>query len=231
MGEALEAYLNGETKAAITVISDITEDDVIPVSYLFRNFNEMPEIEQIALKKCNGNVLDIGAGAGSHALYLQQKGLHVTALDISLKAVLVMKKRGVENAIAADFWQFQSAEKFDTILLLMNGIGLAGKLEKLPEFFSHLKNLLNPSGKILLESSDLLYMFEEEDGSVVLDLNGTYYGEVQYQMAFQGKKGFPFPWLFVDFPLLADAAAEAGFQAEMLYEGENSEYLAELTLL
>jgi SAM-dependent methyltransferase len=230
MGEALEAFLNGKTNAAITVISNITEDDVIPVAYLFREFEEMPELEKIALQECTGKVLDLGAGAGSHSLWLQQNGIDVTALDISPKAIEVMQQRGIKKAVQADFWKFEPTEKFDTILLLMNGIGLAGKLENLPEFFAHLKTLLNPGGQILLESSDILYMFEEEDGSVLLDLNGGYYGEVEYQMAYQNTEGGAFPWLFVDFPLLSDYAAEAGFKSEGLFEGENGEYLAKLTL-
>ncbi|MFC5271747.1 class I SAM-dependent methyltransferase [Adhaeribacter terreus] len=231
VGEALEAFLNGKTEATITVISNIAEDDVIPVAYLFREFEEMPELEQIALQECTGKVLDLGAGAGSHALWLQQNSFDVTALDISPKAAEVMQKRGLKNVIQADFWKFQPAEKYDTILLLMNGVGLAGKLVNLSVFFAHLKSILNPNGQILLESSDILYMFEEEDGSVVLDLNGGYYGEVEYQMAFQNSKGETFPWLFVDFQLLTDYAAEAGFKTEGLFEGENGEYLAKLTLV
>ncbi len=230
LGEAMLAFQSGNSEAEITVISNIAEDDVIPVAYLFRSFEEMPELEQLALQECRGKVLDVGAGAGSHALWLQQKGADVTAFDISDKAVEAMKKRGLENVFAADFWQFQSPEKYDTVLLLMNGIGLAGKLEKLPEFFKKLKTLLSPGGQILLESSDILYMFEEEDGSVVLDLNSAYYGEVDYQMAFKGQKGKVFPWLFVDYLLLTDYAEQEGFKTEYLYEGENNEYLAKLCL-
>ncbi|MBK0403767.1 class I SAM-dependent methyltransferase [Adhaeribacter sp. BT258] len=230
MGEALEAFQNGKTDAAITVISNIAEDDIIPVTYLFRGFEQMPELEQLALQECTGHVLDLGAGAGSHALWLQQNGFNVTALDISPKAVAVMQKRGIKNVVQADFWNFRPTEQFDTILLLMNGIGLAGKILKLPVFFAHLKTMLKPGGQILLESSDILYMFEEEDGSVVLDLNSGYYGEVEYQMAFQNSRGNAFPWLFVDFALLSDSAAEAGFKTEGLFEGENGEYLAKLTL-
>src|SRR5687768_11808684 len=121
MGLALEAYLNGDKTATIKVISSIAEDDKIPVSYLFRSFNEMPELEQMALEACRGKVLDIGAGAGSHALYLQEKGFNVKAFDISEKAVNVMAALGVLQPEARDFWQFEPGEKYDTLLLLMNG--------------------------------------------------------------------------------------------------------------
>ncbi len=229
IGEALQAYNSGKKKAVIKVISSITEDDIIPVSYLFRSYNEMPELEQIALQECRGKVLDIGAGAGSHALWLQENGLKVTALEISEKAVSVMHDRGITNPVAVDFWHFEPEEKVETILLLMNGIGLAGKLERLPEFFQKLKAWLAPGGQVLLESSDILYMYEEEDGSVSLDLNAGYYGEIEYQMEFEGRKGEPFPWLFIDYMLLTDYAEEAGFKIACLFEGENGEYLAQLT--
>ena len=228
IGEAADAYLAGQHNAAINVISSIAEDDEIPVSYLFRDFQQMPELEQFALETCSGKVLDIGAGVGSHALWLQENGRHVTPLEISEKACGVMKSRGVKNVVVADFRHFQPSEKFDTILLLMNGIGLAGTLEQLPAFFQKLKSWLAPGGQLLLESSDILYMYEEEDGSVSLDLNSGYYGEVEYQMAFNGQKGETFPWLFIDYGLLEDYAAESGFKAEFLFEGENGEYLARL---
>jgi hypothetical protein len=141
-----------------------------------------------------------------------------------------MKSRGLKSALQGDFWKTELFAQFDTVLLLMNGIGLAGSLETLPIFLEKLKQWLNPGGQVLLESSDILYMFEEEDGSVVLNLNAAYYGEVTYQMAYKGRKGPEFPWLFIDFPLLQDYATEAGFKVECLLEGGHGEYLAKLSV-
>ena len=228
LGEAVAAYFAGQQNAVITVVSSIAEDDEIPVAYLFRDFENMPELEQVALEECRGKVLDIGAGAGSHALWLQEKGFDATALEISAKASEVMKARGIKNVINADFWQFEPTSKFDTLLLLMNGIGLAGTLDRLPDFLQKLKSWLASGGQVLLESSDILYMYEEEDGSVALDLNGPYYGQIEYQMDFGTNKGKPFPWLFIDYLLLEEYATKSGFNAECLYEGENGEYLARL---
>ena len=228
MGEAIAAGFSGKKDSVIRVISNITEDDEIPVSYLFRNYDKMPELEKIALENCKGRVLDVGAGAGSHALWLQQNGFMVTALEISEKATLVMKQRGIKEVVNQDFWHYAPQEKFDTILLLMNGIGLAGTLEQLPAFFEKLKSWLAPSGQILLESSDILYMYEEEDGSISLDLNAGYYGEIEYQMAFENLKGEPFPWLFIDYLLLEEYADASGFKTECLFEGEYGEFLARL---
>ena len=86
-GEAYGAYLNGRKDAKISVSSNVDPDDEIPASYFFRDFDSMPELEKMALLHCKGSVLDVGAGAGSHALFLQGLGCNVTAMDISDRAV------------------------------------------------------------------------------------------------------------------------------------------------
>ncbi len=229
MGGAIKAFWEGNKEAAITVYSDQMEADELPVAYLFRAFSEMPEREQVALSAAHGRVLDIGAGAGSHALALQEKGVEVTALEISARAVEVQKARGVKNVLPGDFFTL-SPTPHDTLLLLMNGIGLAGTLDGLPRFLATCKKWLAPSGQILLESSDILYLYEEEDGSVLLDLNGAYYGELTYMMEFGQERSEPFPWLFIDFDLLQQYAEEAGFTAELLLREEDDHYIARLTL-
>jgi SAM-dependent methyltransferase len=229
MGGAIKAYWEGKKEATITVYSDQMEADELPVAYLFRTFSEMPSREQFALSAARGRVLDVGAGAGSHALALQEKGLAVTALEISPRAIDVQKARGVKNTLPGDFFTLPPTPH-DTLLLLMNGIGLAGTLEGLPRFLTACKNWLAPGGQILLESSDILYLYEEEDGSVLLDLNGAYYGELTYMMEFEQERSEPFPWLFIDFDLLQQYAEEAGFDAEMLLKEEDDHYIARLTL-
>ncbi len=113
----------------------------------------------------------------------------------------------------------------------MNGIGIAGTIDKLPLFFSRAKELLNENGKILLDSSDVFYLFEDEaDENVMIDLNGKYYGELQYTFAFGNEQDNPFNWLFVDFDTLAAYADEYGFSCRKLYGDEHFQYLAELTL-
>ena len=228
-GQAFRDYVNGDTGAAIKVHLDITEPEELPVSYFFRTYHAMPRWEQIALDSCVGLILDAGAGAGAHALALQERGYDVVAIDLSPGAVEIMKERGVKNALCIDFFQF--AEKgFDTLLFLMNGAGMAGKLSGLEKLFNHARKLLNPGGQILLESTDLIYLFEEEDGSYLLPMRENYYGEVTYKLEYKGRKGRPFPWLFVDFDNLAEAAQKAGFTFELLFLGETHNYLARLAL-
>lgn len=229
IGAAIQAFMQGETGAQIVVESNITEDDVMDAAYLFRTFKEMPELEQLALAQCTGAVLDVGAGAGCHSLVLQQRNINITALDISEGAVAALRERGVKNVLQQDVFQLEGI-RFDTMLLLMNGIGIAGDLYGLTRFLNHAKKLLKPGGQVLLESSDILYMYEEEDGSVLLDLNAGYYGEITYNMRYKDHESGYFKWLFIDAAILEDYAVESGYDFELLYEGEFGNYLARLVL-
>jgi ubiquinone/menaquinone biosynthesis C-methylase UbiE len=230
IGNACRDYLKKPDKnLSIEVWSNIAETDVIPVHYLFRPFKEMPPLEQEALKQCRGKVLDIGAGAGSHALWLQEQDFDVTALEISLGCCEVMQKRGVKNILQEDFFALAVEDKYDTLLMLMNGIGIVGTTDRLKEFFNMARKILKPGGQILVDSSDLRYLFLEDDGSILINLNDSYYGEVEYRMSYKGQKGRRFPWLFIDDQLMEYHAEKNGFRFERIAEGEHYDYLARLT--
>lgn len=231
LGKGLQSYYNGNSQAKFSVYSDIADTERWPISIFFRKFENMPKNEQIALSDCVGRILDIGAGAGSHSLWLQERNHKVTAIDISEGAIDVMKKRGVQDVRKVDFFDFKD-EKYDTLLLLMNGIGIVQTIDRLPLFFQKAKDLLNDKGFILLDSSNLIYLFLEEDGSAMINLNSDkYYGEVEYRMDYCNCHGKPFKWVFVDYDLLSQAAEENGFKCEMIYEDDHYLYLAKLTLL
>lgn len=225
LGSALLAYMAGERNEEIIVLSDISEEDVIPVDYLFRTQQEFPELEKRALSLCHGKVLDVGAGSGCHSIVLQENNIDVKAIDVSEGAVKVMRQRGID-ANQIDF--FNVTEKYDTLLFLMNGVGIAGTLDKLKSFLIQAKSLLNTGGQVLLDSSDISYMFEDEDGAVWSDLNKAYYGEVVYQMKFKKAKTDPFNWLFIGFETLKEQAVAVGFNIELVLEDENSQYLSRL---
>ncbi|WP_010663500.1 class I SAM-dependent methyltransferase [Marinilabilia salmonicolor] len=231
IGTACRDYLQKPDKnLSIEVWSNIAETDIIPVHYLFRPYKEMPSLEQEALTLCKGKVLDIGAGAGSHALWLQEQNMEVTALEISPGACEVMQQRGVKNILSEDFFNLTEGVRYDTLLMLMNGIGIAGTTHRLKEFFSVARKLLKPGGQILVDSSDLRYLFLEDDGSILINLNDSYYGEVEYRMSYKGRKGRRFPWLFIDDQLLQYHAEKNGFRFERIAEGEHFDYLARLTI-
>ncbi|MFO7873812.1 MAG: class I SAM-dependent methyltransferase [Bacteroidales bacterium] len=227
LGRAMTDYFNGDDGATITVrlLPDIEE--TLPVSYLFRSWEQMPAGELHVLEHCRGRVLDVGAGAGSHALALQKAGCQVTAIDISPGAVAVMKKRGVQHVHCVDFFDFQQAP-FDTMLFLMNGAGIAGDFDGLKRMLEHARKLLHPEGVIFMESTDILYFYEDEDGSVCLPLGDRYYGEMDYQMCYKNLEGQPFRWLFIDFDNLSAIAEACGLSAALFYKGEALNYMAAL---
>ena len=231
MGAAIADYFAKGKSAKLRVLSSQFEEDEIPTEQLFRTFDEMPELEQEALKLASGRILDCGAGSGCHALALQDMGKDVEAIDISPLSVEVMKKRGVHQAYQINLFDENYLQKFDTILMLMNGSGIIGKLENMGAFFTKMKQLLNPGGCIYMDSSDLRYLFEDEDGSFLVDLAAGYYGEIDFRMQYKQIKGEPFDWLYVDFQTLSYYANENGFKAEMVKEGEHYDYLACLKMV
>jgi SAM-dependent methyltransferase len=227
-GLAFRDYLDGKKYEEILVKIDLFGDEKLPVSYFFRPYDEMPEWEKIVLDECHGRILDVGAGAGSHALYLQDKGLDIMAIDISSGGVECMKERGVKKAFEQDFFTL-AHEKYDTILFLMNGAGMAQKLHQLQDMLEKAASLLADDGCIFIESTDLLYMYEDEDGYAMINLAGDYYGEVVYELEYRQWKGKPFPWLFVDYENLSYIAELAELDCEIFYQGETHNYVARLS--
>ena len=227
-GKAILDYHNGKN-VSITTYSSVGGKDELPVEHLFRGFDKMPEIEQIALGMVAGTVLDLGCGAGSHSLYLQEKNHMVKSIDISEGAIEVCRKRGLKNAEVINLWDLKG-QKFDTILSLMNGAGICGSLDKLPDFMAHLKSLLHPNGQILIDSSDIIYMFEDEEGEVDLPDEDHYYGEVEFDMQYNVEKSGAFPWLYIDYYNLKHYAEEAGLRCKLVRQGDHYDYLARLTV-
>lgn len=227
LGQAILDFAASGKSKDIIVSSDLCEDDVIRSGYLFRTFKEMPQAEKIALHRCAGNILDVGAGAGAHSKALREKGFSVTALEPSVGAARHLQSEGIPTI--RDTFQSHSGQTYDTLLLLMNGIGLAGKLEHLETFLSHARTLLNPGGKILCDSTDIMYLYEDEDGSLWVDLNAEYYGNFKFQMTYGDHQTDWFDWLYVDPERLKNAAEITGFETELLFE-EDNHYVVELRL-
>ena len=229
MGRAIWDYYYQENSEDLQTETSISELDDLPVSYLFRDYQEMNALEKKALDLSFGKVLDVGSGAGSHSLYLQnERKLEVTALDISPKSIEICKARGVKNAICEDLLQF-SEKDFDTILLLMNGTGIFQSLEHIDQYLQKLKSLVVENGQILIDSTDILYMYDQdEDGGVLVPATG-YYGELDYYLHYKGESELPMKWLYLDFDTLENAAIANGFKIQKIEQLEDS-YLAQLTL-
>ena len=226
-GKAILDFQTNNSPEDIVTETNISETDEMSVDYLFRSFKVMPKLEKKALQLANGKILDIGCGAGSHALYLQERGFDVSAIDISANAIKACQLRGLKDARVQAILEF-STEKFDTILLLMNGTGIFGTLAQTPKYLQKLKSLLNPNGQILLDSSDIIYMFDaDDDGSYLIPADG-YYGELTYTISYKNETEDTFPWLYMDYNTLQNAAHANGLQCELITEGKHFDYLARL---
>jgi SAM-dependent methyltransferase len=230
-GKAILDYQTNNSPEDLVTETSISEADEMPVSYLFRTYNEMPVLEQKALQLAKGSVLDVGCGAGSHTLELQnERKLDVTAIDISKNAVRACQLRGIENVKVANILDLDVENKFDTILLLMNGTGIFGTLKETDKYLQKLKSLLKEEGQILIDSSDLIYMYDQdEDGAYCIPAEG-YYGELTFTVQYKGETEDTFPWLYLDYNTLQNAAIANGLKCELLLEGEHFDYLARLSL-
>lgn len=227
MGRAIADYHKIGTADRLRVFSPMFEEDEIPLQTLFRKYEEMPKIERKALDMAKGKTLDVGAGAGCHSLVLQERGIDVTAIDISPLCVEAMKERGVKKVLEQDFFTLDG--QYDTILLLMNGIGIVGTLERLPEFFHRLDKILAPRGQVLCDSSDISYVFEDKNGMIDIPTEMEYYGEHSFQMQYKDTIGESFEWLYIDADTLKEKAAKNGYAVETVAEGEHYDYLVRIT--
>jgi len=231
IGRAVYNYHFNSINGPIIVHSDDFDDDTIETAYLFRTYKKMPALEKKAMNLCSGTILDVGACAGVHSVYLQEKGFEVTSLETSALCCEVLKNRNIRNVIQQDIFKF-SNQKFDTILLLMNGTGIAGTLNGLEVLLHHLKTLLNPGGQILIDSSDLIYLFEQEDGSALVDISADkYYGELTFQTEYQNWISQPFSWLYVDLNNLENAIEKNRLKLNKVSKGQHYDYLAQITSL
>lgn len=229
-GKAILDYQTNNSPEDLITQTSISETDEMSVGYLFRNFSAMPKIEQTALELSKGKVLDVGCGAGSHSLYLQnERNLEVVSIDISKNAIEACQLRGLKNSKVQDLMEMDSETKFDTILLLMNGTGIFGKLKNTPAFLQKLKSLLSSNGQILIDSSDIIYMFDEdEDGGKWIPSENDYYGEVTFTVSYKNETEETFDWLYLDYNTLQNAAIDNGLNCELIQEGEHFDYLARL---
>lgn len=227
IGFAIETFFLKKSKANLYTETSISYKEKLPLAYFFRSFDKMPFMEQKALSLSQGKVLDVGCGAGSHTLYLQNKGLDVYAIDISPKCVNVCKSRRVNNVSAISFLDYNPKNNatFDTILLLMNGTGIFESVKKTGEYLQKIKSLLNKDGCAYIDSSDLKYMYDD----MLPPFQKKYYGEIIFNTYYKNFKSKKFSWLYLDKDTFKKLANQNGFLFEVVENGDHFDYLAKLT--
>ena len=225
LGRAIFAYKNDPRCPPIAVFVDGRRDaDLLPESF-FRSFRQMPLIERRALKLCHGKILDIGSGAGAHALYLQNKNLDVTAVEISRLACKVLKKRGVLKVLCRDIFKIKKL-RFDSIILLMNGLGIQGNVQGTLQLLRHLRNLLAPDGQILADSADIDHLFYPRGRRSPRSAD---FREVVFKLKFRSQASSPFQWIYFRYSFFKKLSKRAGLQCELVQSTKRSGYLVRLT--
>ncbi len=222
-GEALWQYYKGGRKT-LQLHNSYGPWEEMPIEVFFRDYDDFPDLEQFALTQVTGKVLDVGAGAGAHSLYLQQQGYKVTAIEQSEKTVQLLRERGVMSVVHGDVFRYRAA-RYDTLLLLMNGIGLVGKLAFLPEALTHFAHLLKPGGQVIFDSSDISYLYDEVDIP-----KEKYRGELSYCYEYKGQMGEWFDWLYLDQEKLMEYVDDEQWSIQVIYEEGDGHYLVRMTL-
>ncbi|MDW7694749.1 methyltransferase domain-containing protein [Flammeovirgaceae bacterium SG7u.111] len=226
-GKALYDYYKGKTGGELMIKTSYDEVEEMPPEVFFRDFDDFPEIEVHALQLCKGKVLDVGAGTGDHSLLLQEWGKETIPLEISPNCVKLMHERNIEHVEQGDIFSY-SKGKFDSILLLMNGVGLAGDTDGFIKLLSKFDELLLPDGQVIFDSSDISYLYE--DG--LPKPKDRYFGEVSYQYYYttptESIEGEWFDWLYLDKVMLLKLATDAGWKADFVFENDQDHFLVKL---
>lgn len=221
-GKAILDFHHNSNKTPLLLHSEYGPPETIPLERFFQN--EYTDLENFALDLVKGSILDIGAATGRHALHLQNEGHDVTAMDISIGCSTILQEIGLKKIITEDIYTYED-QKYDTLLMLMNGIGLAGSLEGLKKLLLQLKNLTHPKGQLIMDSSDISYLYEENPLPV-----HKYFGELLYQYEYEGVLGNSFNWLYIDQEKLISIANSTGWNCQVIFEDDTDAYLARLQM-
>jgi len=218
-------HRTGRPRRVRATRSDGVSFDIETEEY-FTLDGSLADLDQLALDRCRGRVLDVGAGAGRHALALQGMGREVVAIDLSPICVSLCQERGVRDARTFDVMTIDSEEqcgRFDSIFFGMQTIGVAGGVVPLEKLLRRLQNCLEPGGALIVDSRALREAWEGDESDA-----SPSRGEIVLSTRYRGWRGEHFPWVYLAEADLTDVAARAGFEMETLGSVESGEYLAVL---
>jgi len=231
-GKGLKAYCNGD-QTPHRIHRDDGYVDTASFDAYFSEYKDWPQYEKDALREVRGAVLDIGCGAGRHALWLQQRGFRVTAIDISPEAIEVAIMRGVRDCKVMSGLQLSfDKTSFDTVLLLGNNFGIAGNPEATKKMLQDIHRITTLEGRIIASSRDPAVT----DNPAHLryhELNrkrGRSIGQVTIRIEYKRELGDWFDLLLVSPSDMSRISEAAGWKMTRLFR-ENAGYAAILSKL
>jgi SAM-dependent methyltransferase len=229
--KALMDFFYGETENSIAFIREDGFTTEVPVKFFFRDKASFSPIEINALSMCKGRILDVGAGAGTHSLYLQKNSHDVYAMEMLPTLCDLLKMRGVRQVVESDVYQYTS-NAFDTIIMLGHGLGMAQDLAGLNRLMKKLKVILKGTGSILCDSLDvgITDVPENLDYQKRIEEQGRYRGEVQFKFRYGDVEGPYLKWLHVDYSTLEAYALKNNMICDLILEGHGGDYLARLKI-
>jgi len=228
---ALLDYFSGDRSARLIIHRDDGYRDDHCMHVYFQNVEQFSPTDKAAVDLSRGRILDIGAGAGRHSLALQALGYQVCAVDICTEAVHIMRKRGVRDVRCVDVFDMKHVS-FDTLLIMMHGVGILKNLSGLDRFLRHARALVASEGQILMDSVDMrqtrnpVHLAYQEFNRRC----GRYFGETRLVFEYQGIKGSSFEWLQVDPETLREYARNSGWNCSISGGSPRGDYLARLQL-
>jgi SAM-dependent methyltransferase len=201
--------------------------EVEDISWYLTNYSAFPRYEKKALRFARGRVLDVGCGAGRHALYLQRRGFLVTGIDASPRLVELARERGVEDVRVVDACgrlPFRNGE-FDTVILFGNNLGICGTPTKFKRMMSELYRITSSGGRLLATTRspntsnplDLAYLSR----NIKL---GRAVGQVRLRLVHSGKRSAWFDLLLFAPTDLIRVAAKEGWKVLQLFTSDELEY-------
>ena len=221
--ESLMDYVECNNGNPLILHNTYGDPEEMSVEVFFREEEDLSTLEKMALHACTGDILDLGAGAGALSLILQDMGKSVTAIENDSGCTLLMQALGVKSVLKEDFWQYEG--QYDTLLAMMNGLGLAGTLDAVPKFLKKCMSLLKSGGQLIFDSSDISYLYAGKAKDAAFD----YYGEVRYQYEYKDQTDDWFDWVYVDQETLYNICRSLNLNLEVLYTDEYQQYLGKVT--
>lgn len=225
LGRMLLDYLDGDSDAFLDVESPTMDMWKMEGRIMFRNYSAMDALERLALEMCYGRIVDVGAGSGCHSLWLREQGLEVYPIDISPGCVRTMLRQGIAQANQRSFFSLQG-EEYDTVLMLMNGLGICGTIEGVNLFLQYIDTILARGGQVLVDSTGL--DIEDDDNDIDIEEAG-YVGETEFVMTYGPVRSDPFSWVYLDYDTLEMLAGYHSLRCESLFSGPDGRYLARIS--